>query len=135
MSRSMRSFTSFLKTKKELFLNFDYELFQSYFDMKTDVFADLCEIWLWFPASSASLGWNEESKSEYFIDRSELVVYILYLRETENSIKSLNKLLDAIVELNSLCQIIKIRVKVEMEEAQKIRLRTLVSKKLKSLTS
>src|SRR5690606_28023822 len=132
MFQSIKSFTCFMKSKSQDIKDFDINLFKSYFDKNRDVFADLCEIWLWFPADSQMLGWNKDRGNKHFIDRPELKMYILYLRESENIIKKLAEVVKVLVEIEELCREAQAIVIQKKEKVIPNGLRTHLLMKLKS---
>lgn len=123
---SMRLLIGSTKSRVAQVANFDTELFKSYFDAERDVFAELCELWAWFPADSEMLGWHEKEKSEHFIDRIELVVYILYLREMEELLQTVIKSIEFSVELFEVCQEIKGEIQRKLKETTLSGLKTLL---------
>lgn len=129
MLRSTKEFISSLKNKIKFLKEFDFELFAFFLERDLDVFSDLSEIWLWFPADSEALGWHPLTGSEYIVDREELKAYVLFLRQVEDIYMDWPELIDFLLKLNKKCQqvIINLKKRVTIQNG----LKTLLSKKLK----
>lgn len=104
MRFSIKRLMNSLKEKKILYNNFDPEILESYLDAGGDNFLNLSDIWLWFPASPDSLGWYRKKRNLYFIDRDEFVLYIFYMRESENIYRKYKELIYIVKLTLKLCK-------------------------------
>lgn len=96
MRSSLKQLTSSLKNLKNLYNEFDPEIFGNYIDAGVDNFANLSDLWLWFPAASESLGWYKKQRTLHLVDRIEFELYILWMRESQNLSHNIDRLIQFI---------------------------------------